>query len=116
MSNEAACRGIRRGTSRPADRVEGGSQHAVRRHRRRQEGSRGRREARGRTPHGKPFKFANDQQGFASLLRRLGELVAGPDDCLLVMESTGHYWLALWEFVVAHGYGVAVVNCRKANC
>ena len=62
------------------------------------------------TPHGKPFKFANDQQGFASLLRRLGELGAGPDDCLLVMESTGHYWLALWEFVVAHGYGVAVVN------
>ena len=50
------------------------------------------------------------------MLRRLGELVAGPDDCLLVMESTGHYWLALWEFVVAHGYGVAVVNCRKANC
>ena len=62
------------------------------------------------TPHGKPFKFANDRQGFASLLRRLRELGAGPDDCLLVMESTGHYWLALWEFVVAHGYGVAVVN------
>ena len=61
-------------------------------------------------PHGKPFKFANDQQGFASLLKRLRELGAGPDDCLLVMESTGHYWLALWEFVVAHGYGVAVVN------
>ena len=62
------------------------------------------------TPHGKPFRFANDQQGFASLLKRLRELGAGPDDCLLVMESTGHYWLALWEFVVAHGYGVAVVN------
>ena len=62
------------------------------------------------TPHGKPFKFANDQQGFASLLKRLRELGAGPDDCLLVMESTGHYWLALWEFAVAHGFDVAVVN------
>ena len=62
------------------------------------------------TPHGKPFRFANDQQGFASLLKRLRELGAGPDDCLLVMESTGHYWLALWEFAVAHGYDVAVVN------
>ena len=30
------------------------------------------------TPHGKPFRFANDQQGFASLLRRLRELGAGP--------------------------------------
>ena len=62
------------------------------------------------TPHGKPFRFANDQQGFASLLKRLRELGAGPDDCLLVMESTGHYWLALWEFAVAHGFDVAVVN------
>jgi transposase len=26
------------------------------------------------------------------------------------MESTGHYWLALWEFAVANGYDVAVVN------
>ena len=62
------------------------------------------------TPHGRPFKFANDQQGFASLLRRLKELGCGTDDTLLVMESTGHYWLALWEFAVAHGYDVAVVN------
>ena len=62
------------------------------------------------TPHGGPLKFANDQQGFASLLRRLKELGCGTDDTLLVMESTGHYWLALWEFAVAHGYDVAVVN------
>lgn len=62
------------------------------------------------TPHGRPFKFANDRQGFASLAGRLRELGAGPEDCLLVMESTGHYWLALWEFAVAHGYDVAVVN------
>ena len=53
------------------------------------------------TPHGRSFEFANDRQGFASLLKRLRELGAGPGDCLLVMESTGHYWLALWEFVVA---------------
>lgn len=26
------------------------------------------------------------------------------------MESTGHYWMALWEFLVAHGYEVAIVN------
>jgi transposase len=62
------------------------------------------------TPHGKPFKFANDQRRFASSLKRLRELGAGPDDCLLVMESTGHHWLALWEFAVAHGFDVAVVN------
>lgn len=62
------------------------------------------------TPHGKPFRFANDRQGFSSLLKRLAELGARPEDCLLVMESTGHYWLALWEFCVAHGYDVAVAD------
>ena len=63
------------------------------------------------TPHGKAFSFSNDQEGFASFLKRLSQLGAMPgEDTLLVMESTGHYWLALWEFLVANGYEVAVVN------
>lgn len=60
--------------------------------------------------HGKPFSFANDEQGFGSLLARLRELDATPEGSLVVMESTGHYWMALWEFLVAHGYEVAIVN------
>lgn len=60
--------------------------------------------------HGKAFAFANDEKGFSSLLERLRELEAAPEDSLVVMESTGHYWMALWEFLVAHGYEVAVVN------
>ena len=60
--------------------------------------------------HGKAFKFANDERGFASLLARFRELGAEPEESLVVMESTGHYWMALWEFLVAHGYEVAVVN------
>lgn len=61
-------------------------------------------------PHGKAFQFANDERGFRSLLERLAELEAGPDDCIVAMESTGHYWLALWSFLDDHGYPVAVVN------
>lgn len=60
--------------------------------------------------HGKAFSFANDERGFKSLLERLRELEAVPDESLVVMESTGHYWMALWEFLVAYGYEVAVVN------
>ena len=60
--------------------------------------------------HGKAFAFANDEGGFASLLERFRELGAAPEESLVVMESTGHYWMALWEFLVAHGYEVAVVN------
>ena len=62
------------------------------------------------TPHGKAFEFANDQAGFKSLLCRMRELGCATDDTLVVMESTGHYWLALWEFLSAHGLEVAVVN------
>lgn len=60
--------------------------------------------------HGKAFSFANDRKGFESLLERFRELDASPADCLVVMESTGHYWMALWEFLVANGFEVAVVN------
>ena len=60
--------------------------------------------------HGKPFAFPNDERGFESLLGRLRELEAAPGDSLVVMESTGHYWMSLWEFLDAHGYEVALVN------
>ena len=60
--------------------------------------------------HGRAFAFANDEGGFASLLERFRELGASPEESLVVMESTGHYWMALWEFLAAHGYEVAVVN------
>ena len=62
------------------------------------------------TPHGKAFEFSNDQAGFRSLLARMRELGCAADGTLVVMESTGHYWLALWEFLDAHGFDVAVVN------
>lgn len=60
--------------------------------------------------HGRPFSFANDESGFRSLLTRFRELGAAPDNSLVALESTGHYWLALWEFLNAHGFEVAVIN------
>lgn len=60
--------------------------------------------------HGKAFPFPNDDAGFASLLGRLRELGADRENCLVVMESTGHYWMALWEFLSGRGFDVAVVN------
>lgn len=60
--------------------------------------------------HGKAFPFSNDERGFASLLERFRELGADQGNCLVAMESTGHYWMALWEFLCLHGFDVAVVN------
>ena len=62
------------------------------------------------SPRGKAFEFANDEEGFKALISRFRELGANQENCLVVMESTGHYWMALWSFLDDHGYGIAVVN------
>lgn len=57
-----------------------------------------------------PFLFDNTSQGFAHLLMRLGGLGAHCDDCTIAMESTGHYWFALLDFLIAHGFEPIVLN------
>ena len=63
---------------------------------------------------GKPviesFSFANTEAGFKKLLERLKKagIVAG--ESLAGMEATGHYWIALFDFLTSHGYEAAVIN------
>lgn len=61
-------------------------------------------------PHGKAVSFTNDEAGFKSLLERFRELDVDAGDCIVAMESTGHYWMAAYAFLADHGYPVAVVN------
>lgn len=61
-------------------------------------------------PKGKAVAFSNDEAGFKALVDRLAELEVDRDDCVVAMESTGHYWIALWSFLTDHGWPVAVVN------
>lgn len=61
-------------------------------------------------PRGKAFAFSNDEAGFRALADRLAELGVDRGDCVVAMESTGHYWIALWSFLTDHGWPVAVVN------
>ena len=62
------------------------------------------------SPHGKAVSFTNDEAGFKSLLERFRELDVDAEDCIVAMESTGHYWMAAYAFLAGHGYPVAVVN------
>jgi transposase len=41
---------------------------------------------------------------------RLRELLGDPDDCLVAMEATGHYWRNLFAFLVGHGFKVSLLN------
>ena len=58
----------------------------------------------------KSFQFNNTADGFAKLLARLEKAGAEPGDALIGMEATGHYWIALFDFLCSHGWRVAVIN------
>jgi len=56
------------------------------------------------------FKFANSDAGFKKLLERLKKANVRAGGSLAGMEATGHYWIALFDFMTAHGYDAAVIN------
>jgi len=56
------------------------------------------------------YEFANDEEGFASLLAKLSEVGATCDESGVCLEATGHYGRNLIAFLEAHGYAVFEVN------
>jgi len=54
----------------------------------------------------KPVAFTEDREGYDKLLG----LAAAPEDALIVMEATGHYWQNVFVELVAAGYKVTLVN------
>jgi transposase len=54
----------------------------------------------------KATSFTEDIDGY----QKLFELIGKPDDALVVMEATGHYWLNLCGALVGSGFAVAVIN------
>ena len=52
-----------------------------------------------------PFTINNTASGFQKLLERFEKTGASSDECLIGMEATGHYWIALFDFQL-NGQGV----------
>ena len=50
--------------------------------------------------------FAEDAVGY----QRLHQLLGDPNDSLVAMEATGHYWRNLFAFLIGHGFKVALLN------
>lgn len=57
----------------------------------------------------KSQSFANDAAGYQQILARLQE-AGGPDQIVVGMEATGHYWYSLHDFLVRQSYAVIVLN------
>ena len=53
------------------------------------------------------FEIANARPGFEELHQKLEAL---SEPVLVGLEATGHYWLALYEFLTQRGYAVVVLN------
>lgn len=67
---------------------------------------------RGRILSGQACSFGNDRKGFETLgqwIKRL-QSTHKKDDVIIGMESTGHYWFRLADWLTQHGYDVAIVS------
>lgn len=54
----------------------------------------------------KPTPITEDHEGYEKLKGLLGS----PDDALVVMEATGHYWQNLFFWLSEQGFGIALIN------
>jgi len=58
----------------------------------------------------KAFSFSNTTDGANSLIDKLNIHVKSSSEVEIGMEATGHYWLAVYSFLVERGYVIHVVN------
>lgn len=65
----------------------------------------------------RPFSFSNTTEGTESLLTRITTVQTDASSSPVVfgLEATGHYWLALYSFLTAKGYKVAVINPYQSD-
>ena len=63
----------------------------------------------------KPFNFKNDSNGFKILIETLNSISSEPSNFMIGMESTAHYWFALYSNLSKNGYTVHVLNPIQSN-
>ena len=56
------------------------------------------------------YGFAQSRDGVEGLLGRLAEAEVSPDELVVGLEATGHYWQILFEALVKAGWAVVVLN------
>jgi transposase len=59
----------------------------------------------------RPTAFGEDAAGYEELFRLLG----APEECLVALEATGHYWPNLFLAMTTRGYAVAVLNPLRSG-
>lgn len=58
-----------------------------------------------------PTPFGEDIDGYQKLRRVLG----APDQTLIAMEATGHYWQNLFAYLTTEGFQIALLNPMRTH-
>ena len=58
----------------------------------------------------KSISFQNNQDGCEKLINLFIKFQISKEDVVIGMEATGHYWLAVYAYLVEIGYNVKVIN------
>lgn len=61
-------------------------------------------------PLGKSLRFANTKKGSEQLLTLMNRYELLPEDTLIGMEATGHYWLSIYSYLTGLGFKVTAFN------
>lgn len=64
---------------------------------------------------GRAFSFANTTDGGNILLNRVSSVNTDNFPVIFGLEATGHYWLALYSFLVKQGFKVSVINPYQSD-
>jgi len=56
---------------------------------------------------GKFFRFQHSRQGMIALVELLRQQ---PEPCIIALEATGHYWLAIYHHLLQEGFKLVTIN------
>ena len=61
-------------------------------------------------PIGKPIRFSNTKAGSEKLLQFINQHKLLPDNSMIGLEATGHYWLSVFTFLTALEFNIIPFN------
>lgn len=61
-------------------------------------------------PIGKPLRFNNSKAGSEKLLQLINQHELLPENSMIGLEATGHYWLSVFSFLITLEFNVIPIN------
>ena len=63
----------------------------------------------------KPFNFKNSKDGFQYFMQKLNSISTSTSDFTFAMESTSHYWIALYSALMKTSSSIHVINPLQSS-